>query len=100
MALKIITISDGFESSVVPSIILPSVQSTTTIFISATSTQLISGNINLPSLPLKPAETQLIWIGIGQTYGLDYSVSGTILTLLSNLLPKMSISDSLTIVYS
>jgi hypothetical protein len=100
MALKIVTISDGFESSFVPSIILPSVQSTTTIFISVTAPQLIAGNITLPSLPLKPIETQMSWKGIDQFYGLDYSVSGSVLTLLSNLLPEMAISDRIKICYS
>jgi len=100
MALKIITISDGFESAAVPTIGLPAAQSISTIFVTLTAPQVSAGFITLPTPPTKPTETFMEWRGIGQTYGLDYSVSGSTLTFLFRLLPLMLNGDEIIIIYS
>jgi len=100
MAIKIITISDGFESALIPSIVSPAAQGLYVVFLQLTSPQLAFGTITLPTIPYDPTETIVVWLGIGQTYGEDYTVSGSSITLLPNLLDHMTIGDNLTITYS
>jgi hypothetical protein len=100
MALKIITISDGFESSTVPAISLPTATVMTTVYGELTGPQIISQNIVLPTAPQNPSQTMLIWLGITQFYGKDFSVSGSNVTFLSRLLPLLAPTDEIVILYS
>ena len=100
MALRIVTISDGFESSTVPSIGLPTVTGITTLNKTLTGPEILAASVTLSTTPTKPTETTLYWSGISQYYGTDFTVSGSTVTFLSRLLTLLSINDEITIQYS
>lgn len=99
MALKIVTISDGFESATVPSIVVPSVLSNSTYYATLSSLDLVNGYVTIPVEPTTPTEVQLVWNGIGQFYTQDFTVSGTSLFFQSRLSPLLLEGDEITIVY-
>jgi len=100
MALKIITISDGFESSSVPAISLPTVERVQTFHYTLTSTDIINGYVSLPATMLFPTETVLLWQGINQTYGVDFNCSVDKVYLLSPFNSFLLNGDFLTIIFS
>jgi hypothetical protein len=99
MALKIVTISDGFESATVPSIVVPSVLSNSTYYATISSLDLVNGYLTIPVEPTAPTEVQLIWNGIGQFYTQDFTVSGSSLFFQSRLSPLLELGDEITIIY-
>jgi hypothetical protein len=99
MALKIVTISDGFESATVPSIVVPGVLSNTTYFHTLTNFDIVNGYISIPETPTTPAEVGLSWNGINQFYSQDYTISGANLVFQSRLSPLLLDGDELIIIY-
>lgn len=85
MALKIVTISDGFESSTVPSVVTPAAQTVIT-YGTLTGTDISNGYLTLGAAPSSPNQTTFSWIGINQFYGTDFSVSGAQLSFLARLI--------------
>lgn len=100
MALKLITISDGFESSSVPAINLPTVERVQTFHYVLTASDIFLGYVVLPAVMLFPAETVLLWEGINQEYGVDFNASGNQVFFLSGLLPTLLVGDNITIIFS
>lgn len=100
MALKVVTISDGFESSSVPAVNLPTVVSTGGFYKLITAPEIIAQKIVLPIAPTKPTEAVLFWAGVTQYYGTDYTVSGTNLNLLTRLLNTISPNDEIVVIYT
>jgi hypothetical protein len=99
MALKIVTISDGFESATVPSIVVPSVLSNSTYYATLSSLDLVNGYLTIPVEPTAPTEVQLVWNGIGQFYTQDFTVVGSSLFFQSRLSPLLLVGDEVTIIY-
>ena len=82
MSLKIITVSDGFGSETVPSITDPAVSQTFHHVI--TIGDITSGSLTLPVESRDPLSGMLYWIGVGQSYGVDFDITGSTL----NFLPR------------
>lgn len=100
MALKIITISDGFESASVPAIGLPTVERTQVYHYTLASLDIINGFVILPITPSFPTETVLLWSGVNQVYGVDYNVSGDKLYFLAGISSLLLPNDFVTILFS
>lgn len=100
MALKIITISDGFESASVPAIGLPTVERTQVYHYTLTSPDIINGFIVLPITPSFPTETVFLWSGVNQVYGVDFNVSTDKLYFLSGISSLLLPNDFLTIIFA
>jgi hypothetical protein len=100
MALKIVTISDGFESSTIPNISVPTVATSVTVYGELTAPQILAGKVVLPTTPENPTQAIMMWSGISQFYGKDFNVSGTDLNFLSRLLPLLEVNDEIIILYS
>jgi hypothetical protein len=100
MALKIITISDGFESSSVPAINLPSIERVQTFHYTLTGTDIINGYVTLPTTTIFPTETVLMWNGINQRYGTDFNCSTNKVFFLAGLSSFLLPSDNVTIIFS
>jgi hypothetical protein len=73
MSLKIVEISDGYSSSAVPSVGTPS--STASFTYTITLTDVINKYLTLPGAPNVPSSAELVWLGVGQVYGVDFIVS-------------------------
>jgi hypothetical protein len=97
MPIKIVSISDGFASSSVPSVVDP--QGAQVFNISLTSQVILAGEINLPATPNAPTQSILIWQGVGQQYGADFEIQGTKLVFLSRLLNLLLPNDFLVLYY-
>lgn len=99
MALKIVTISDGFESATVPSIVVPSVLSNSTYYATLSGLDIVNGYVTIPVEPTAPTEVQLVWNGISQFYTQDFTVVGSSLFFQSRLSPLLLEGDEVTIIY-
>lgn len=100
MSLKIVTISDGFESSSVPAINLPTIERVQTFHYALTTSDVINGFVILPAAMLFPTETVLLWEGISQTYGEDYTAAGNKVTFIGSFASLILPTDNITIVFS
>ena len=100
MALKIITISDGFESLAVPAISLPTVERVQTFHYTLTSTDILNGYVQLPATTLFPTETVLLWEGVNQEYAVDFNCVTDKVYLLAPLNSLLLNGDFLTIIFS
>lgn len=100
MSLKIITISDGFESSSVPAINLPTVERVQTFHHVLTTSDVINGYVTLPADMLFPSETVLLWEGISQTYGEDFTGFGNKVTFVGGFAGLILPTDNITIIFS
>lgn len=97
MSLKIVNISDGFGSATVPSIVDPVAGVVT--HITLTVTDISNGYATLSTAPSDPSSSVLSWQGLVQVYNLDYTLSGSQVNFLSNLLTKLESGDVLTLYY-
>jgi hypothetical protein len=100
MPLKIITISDGFESSAVPAVSLPSVERVQTYHYDLVPVDIINGFVLLPTTPQFPTEAVLLWNGVNQTYGVDFNCSTNKIFFLAGLTSFLLPGDKLTILFS
>lgn len=99
MPLKVVTISDGFESSTVPSVVVPGILSNTTFYVTLNNFDIVNGYVVIPEEPTVPLEVQLSWNGIAQFYSQDFTVSGSNLYFESRLAPLLLNGDELIISY-
>ena len=97
MAIKIVSISDGFASQAVPSVVDP--QGAMVFHGTLTPAQVAAGEIVLPTAPNNPNQAILIWQGVGQQYGADFEVQGTKLVFFSSLLSLLLPGDFITLYY-
>jgi PBP1b-binding outer membrane lipoprotein LpoB len=97
MSLKIVTISDGFGSATVPSIVDP--VAGVVKHITLTNTDITNGYAMLDTAPSDPQSSVLSWQGLVQVYTLDYTLSGSQVNFNSNLLTKLESGDVLTLYY-
>jgi hypothetical protein len=98
MSIKIIQISDGFESAAVPSI--TDVQGSQVLNLVLTAQNISNGYVLLPTSSSNPTGSLLLWQGIGQQYGVDYEVNGVQLSFLSPLLTILNTNDFISIYYN
>lgn len=97
MGIKIVNISDGYSSATVPSVVDPNVSATRQVSLSGA--EVASGVITLPAAALNPENSFLSWLGVVQVYDVDYSISGTTLTILAPLLSLVEAGDVLVLNY-
>lgn len=99
MSLKIVTISDGFESSTVPSIVDPTILSNTSYYYTITNFDIVNEYVVIPEEPTTPSQVVLSWNGIVQSYGDDFTVSGPNLYFEPGLLSLLVNGDKILIIY-
>lgn len=97
MSLKIITVSDGFGSETVPSVVDPATSQV--VHKSLTQGEIDLGYVVLPVAPQHPETGTLSWLGVGQQLGSDFEINGMRMDFLSSLQEKLSAGDYITIQY-
>jgi len=97
MSLKIVTVSDGFGSATVPSVVDPSSDRVQHITVSALN--ISQGYVTLAFISANPTSSMLSWKGVVQTYGADYDITGVRLNFLPRLLTEMAVGDELVLYY-
>lgn len=97
MSLKIVNVSDGFGSAIVPTVV--DVTSSQVQHIAITPADIANEYVTLSALPSNPTSSVLSWNGITQQYGTDYNIIGARVYFLARLLPMLSVDDYLVIYY-
>jgi hypothetical protein len=97
MGIKIINIADGYGTSTVPSIVDPTVMATVQITLDATEAS--TGLVTLPAEAVNPTNSSLFWLGVGQQYGVDYTIADDVLTIMAPLLALVEEGDWLLLNY-
>jgi hypothetical protein len=98
MTLRVVTISDGFESSTVPSVV--DVVGTRTQAYELTSGEVIAKKVLLSVAPGSPGSLVLSYNGIIQYPGKDFIVSGAEIIFDGyNMGPDIAIGDEIIATY-
>lgn len=97
MTFRVVTISDGYESALVPAISLPGGIETQVFYRTLTSGEASTGTLTLSSVPNYETRSKLTWNGIVQFYNQDFEVFGTQLQIKARLLSLLQTGDEIVI---